>query len=91
MNIPEFTAEASLEKTREIYRTSGAYGKARIPNGFAIPQALWPVAHRSRGVFGGFWECAACVAVCTIFVGDVVECYDACKNSGACEVVAVAR
>ena len=84
-HMPGFTASHSIYATPGHYQsaTSQAYSwqGQRIVGQLAIGGG--------RGL-GGFWTCFACVTACTIFVGDIAECIDACVNSGACEVVAVA-
>ena len=83
-SMPGFTADNSLGATTARYRAiTGQYGTGR-------QRVIGQARIGPGGGFGGFWECVACVAICSIFF-DVVECYDACKNSGACEVVAIAR
>jgi hypothetical protein len=84
-HMPGFTASVSVYSTPMHYQSAAiqAYSckRQRIVSQLGIGGG--------RGL-GGFWTCLVCVAACTIIVGDVVECYDACANSGACEVVAVA-
>ena len=86
MNIPEYTAEAS------VYR-SGARDHAAISQRhFNIGQGIFPQMRIGGGIsvggtkLGGFWDCAICVAGCTILTGgDVVVCTVACQQSGFCD------
>jgi hypothetical protein len=86
-NMPGFTAEASL------YRKSGRYQSVAT---HAYSGGEQSVISQMRGGGGisigggrmGFWGCLACVALCSIIIGDPHACLDACVNSGACEETA---
>ena len=77
MNIPGFTAEASVYGTRVHYQSTTTQNYTR---GHAV------IAQMRIGGGGilGFWECFGCVLICSVFFG-VEECWDACKSAGACD------
>jgi hypothetical protein len=81
MTMPGFTASDALMTTTARYQS--ATGRSYSGGGQRIIGQL--------RALGGFWECVACTGICTIFTGDIAMCYDACRNSGACESTAIAR
>jgi hypothetical protein len=84
IRMPGFTAVDSVHGIREHYQVAKNRGFNSVHA--VIPQ----VRVGGRRGFGGFWMCLACIAGCTIFVGDPVECADACIAAGACEPVLTA-
>ena len=84
MNMPGFTADASLYKTNGRYQsaTNQCYssegqrvvGQARVGGGGL-----------GGGGLGDIWDCAICILVCTGGTGDPVICYYACRDVGMCE------
>jgi hypothetical protein len=91
MNIPGFTAEASLclggGRHQEAinqepnHNQQGVIAQLRAGGGIGVGGGRH---------LGGFWDCVVCVAICTIIVGDGAACLTACQNSGACTVTALA-
>jgi hypothetical protein len=92
MNMPGFTAEASLCKGSGRYQSvatqSYSGGEQRVVSqiragGFGIG-----VGGLKGGLKTGFWgECFLCTAGCTLLLGPeaILECLIACKDSGACD------
>jgi hypothetical protein len=80
MDIPGFTAEASL------YKKSGRYQSLASQTYSAARQSV--ISQMRGGIGGGalagFWTCAACVVLCCL-IEDCHACLDACVASGACE------
>ncbi len=76
-NLPGFTAERGI-RAAASHLHSGAEDRV-------VPQAM----RRPVG-FGDTFDCTLCVLVCSVIVGDVVACYYACRDVGACTITAVA-
>jgi len=84
--MPGFTADASIYGAHEHFQAVKNQDYSRVHGVIAQMQ----IGQGARGSLGGFWLCAACIAGCTILIGDIVECTDACIASGACEPVVTA-
>jgi hypothetical protein len=67
MNMPEFTAEASLGPTMGRYRAGAANGKSRIPEFFAIPQFLISPTYSCCGGVHGFNHVYKVCIQCSLF------------------------
>jgi hypothetical protein len=67
----------------------GSVRQGKAPGGWAASRAIAPQARvGGGGGLGDVWDCIICTAVCTIFVGDVVNCEQACRASGCLDKVA---
>jgi hypothetical protein len=56
MNIPDFTAEASLTRTSAHYCTAGI-GAAQDASGAVVPQFSWCFL---SNIYPGTWKCCTC-------------------------------
>ncbi|MCK6470086.1 MAG: hypothetical protein L6Q53_18110 [Candidatus Brocadia sinica] len=80
MNMPEFTAEASL------YKRSRPYGVAATLQAIHLSTIVYPQIRRATGPHGpiGFpgQDCyGACWHVCMTFGGFFDQCMDSCQSS----------
>jgi len=92
MNIPGFTAEASLYKIRGHYQSITTQGYSSVEQGVVSQIRVGSgggisIGGGQMGSVGGFWGCLACVAFCSLII-DVQECLVACQDSGACTTTA---
>jgi hypothetical protein len=81
INMPGFTAEASL------YKRSGRYESVATQSHNGGGERVIAQLRVGGGGTTGFWGCALCVSACTIILGPeaALECLIACKDSGACD------